>query len=277
MFNQQQLKTLQGIIDKKVSYQSKAKWLIELSHDTGIGLVKSSSVVFGIKDIESLANYLVANDFPIESLTSDFNDRIETSKHVGNEKITGNAVTHDRVLVLLPKQNYTLNNQLLPQGRAMDFTVDEVLSINFAEVLVIENLAAFLNIMQYPSLLSMLTNDSVLVFRGMAGCYSSKGMTSFLEKFTGKKVGWFDFDPAGIAVIGHKQFDSLLVPDLNELEKYLSANKLKSDPEKYSSQKKINTPPNLAEHSRFMEINRLALSQEYMMATDFKLEKIELE
>lgn len=276
MFNQQKLKTLQGIIAKKVSYQSKAKWLIELSHDTGIGLVKSGSVVFGIKDIESLANHLVANNYPIESRASDFNNRIEASKHVGNEKITANAVTHDRVLALFPKQNYTLNNQLLPKGRAMDLTVKEALSLNATEIVVVENLAVFLNAMQYPSLLSILSNHSVVVFRGMTGCYSLKGMSSLLEQFTGKKVGWFDFDPAGIAAIGHKQFDSLLVPELNELKKCLSANKLKSDPEKYSAQKKIKTPPNLAEHTRFMEINRLAVSQEYMIATDFKLEKVEL-
>ena len=101
-------------------------------------------------------------------------------------------------------------------------------------------------------------------------------MISLLEQFTGERVGWFDFDPAGIGVIGHKQFDSLLVPELNELEKCLNANKLKSDPEKYSAQKKINTPPNLARHTRFMEINRSAVSQEHMIATDFKLEKVEL-
>ncbi|MBO1924579.1 hypothetical protein [Thiomicrorhabdus sp. 6S3-12] len=276
MFNQQQLKTLQSIIAKRMSYQSKAKWLIGFCEDTGIGSVKSNIASFGIKDIEYLESYLIANGFPIESLSSDFDDRIEASKYVGNEKITSNAVTHEHVLALFPKRNYSLNHQNLPRGRALDLTVQEALSLNVKEVIVVENLAVFLNAIHYSNLLSMLSNHSMLIFRGMAGCYSLKGSVSLIGLFKGERVGLFDFDPVGLSAIGHKDLDSMLVPDLGELRDRLDKKTLVSDPMKYSSQKALTTSDSLNAHAEFINTNRLAVSQEYMIATNLKLEKINL-
>lgn len=277
MFNQQQLKTLQNIIAKRISYKSKAKWLIKFSTDTGIGLIKSGIVSFGINDIKSLESYLLANGFPIESNLSDFSDRIEASKSVGNEKITNNPVTHDRVLALFPEQGFFLNGEVMPKGRAMDMTVAEVLSLDVKSLVIVENLAVFLNAYRYPNLLSLVHRDSIIVFRGMAGCYSTKGTVKLLNDFKGEKVGFFDFDPAGISVLGHKQFDSVLVPCIKELSLALDQNRLISDPSKFSSQENVNVPVYLNNHTDFMEKNRLAVSQEFMIAKDFKLQKVKLD
>ena len=277
MFNQQQLKTLQNIIAKRISYKSKAKWLVKFSTDTGIGLIKSGMVSFGIKDIKGLESYLLANDYPIESNLSDFSDRIESSKSVGNEKITNNPVTHDRVLALFPEKDFFLDGEIMPKGRAMDMTVAEVLSLDFKSLVIVENLAVFLNAYHYPNLLSVVHRDSIIVFRGMAGCYSTKGTVKLLNDFTGEKVGFFDFDPAGISALGHKQFDSILVPCIQELSLAFDQNRLVSDPSKFFSQANVNVHVYLNNHADFMEKNRLAVSQEFMIAKDFKLQKVKLD
>jgi hypothetical protein len=274
MFSKKNICVLQEIIRKNIPYKSKSAWLIKLNEDTGIGTFKAGEVSFNLNDIKSLSNYLVINGFPTVSSESDFNDRIEAARHVGNEKITTNSVTHDRVLALFPNHSVKLGGQTLPKGRAMDLTIEEALTLNNSEMLVIENLAPFLNAQQYDNLTSLLPEDCVVVFRGMSGCYSSKAVIKLLSEFRSRKTGWFDFDPAGLALLGHDLFDCILLPNIDEMKEGLASGALISDPQKFYGQNNKNTPVKLERYKQFMQTNKLGMSQEYMFATNLKLDRV---
>ena len=271
------LKILQELVKKKLPYKGKKKWLAIFSDEVGIGDATGDTVEFDVRDIEAIKSYLISNNYSLESTSESFSDRIEASKNTGDEKISDSPVTQDRMLAMVMSGEHLLDNQRLPVGRVFDITIEELLSLNLRKVVVVENLAVFYRLAEYKELLSIVEDCSMFVFRGTRGIYSTTAPKKFCSGcFSGVRVGWFYYDPAGLNLTGNKHFDSVIVPTI----KFMKINKesIKDSPHLFYKQDHHKAPvsSNLQEHFDFMMKNQFAITQEHMLAIDMPVEEIRL-
>lgn len=275
----QQISTLQTIIRKRIPARKKAKWLVHFAHATGIGSVRNNAVELSITDIETLKGYFITQRIPLTFEDGDLSTRTTTAKVLSNEKIAQSSVTHCRYLALTLSNTLHIEKSMLPAGRAIDLTLEELLSLPLSRLIVVENLETFLNLRLYSNIQQFADDRTLFVFRGMKGCYSTKSLLSLMEQFEGERLGYFDFDPQGLIQCGHKGFDGVVVPEAGALTKLVMDGHLLSDNDKFTKQHHCTLSFNqesLKTHYEIAIKHKLALSQEYLSAIEAPLELIAL-
>lgn len=270
----QQISTLQSIIAKSIPTRKKAKWLVNFANETGIGRVKNNTVEVSLIDIEILRSYFAAQRIPLTFEGCDLSSRTATAETLSNEKLAHNSVTHCRYLALTLYDNLRIGDVTLPAGRATDVTLEELLYLPVSRLIVVENLETFLNIKAYNNITSLTDSNTLFVFRGMKGCYSTKSLSILLEQFDREVVGYFDFDPQGLIQCGHKCIDCVVVPEIKALSRLISDGNILSDYDKYAKQHQCTAlfeHEQLQAHYRLVNQHKLALSQEYLSSIDIPL------
>lgn len=215
--NKSQLLTLQAICQKGLPVEKSASaWLSRFVADEGIGQQTGSRIAFSFDDIQKIAIFLAVNDYQQSVTHEDFADRMATSAVVNDEKLATSPITQDRVLVKSLRLPFQVNNAVFPAGHGIEFRVSELITTEVSQVVLVENLAAFLTLQDYPELLKLLSPDALAVYRGGQGIFSAQGSHAYLSVYAGQKIGFFDFDPAGLCQLGLTGLDALILPSIEQ-------------------------------------------------------------
>jgi hypothetical protein len=213
MLNKSQLLTLQAICQKGLPVEKPASaWLSRLVLEEGIGQQLGARVVFRFEDIAKLKVFLAVHRYAQQVTDKDFADRMTVSAVLNDEKLATSPITQDRVLVKSLTSPFVVNGKTFSAGHGVEFRVSELIHAEVSQVIWIENLAVFLVLHEYFSQLDGLASDVLAVYRGGQGVLSAKGSQAYLSAYTGYKIGFFDFDPAGICQLGMMGFDALMLP-----------------------------------------------------------------
>lgn len=199
---------------------------------------------------------------------------------LNNEKLATSPITADRVLVKSLSLPFHINHQPFPARHGIEFRVEDLLNTQVSQVVVIENLAVFLALHDYPICLTDLSHDALAIYRGGQGLFSAQGSQAFLARYQGQKIGFFDFDPAGLCQLGMKHLSALLLPALADdaqcVQRLIDANK----PNVYADQqtqyqaclqKHIQQESILAPWCNMMQKHHLSVMQEIMISRHFPL------
>jgi NTP pyrophosphatase (non-canonical NTP hydrolase) len=246
-----------------------------------VGSISGKKIRLDFSDIKTLQSFLNKNGYGNKVESSNFSTRIEASKFVANEKLATAPVTSNRVFVKTVGSSFNCKAKTFPKGHGIEFMVEDVLKASFSQLLVVENLEVFLELDKYHRVTSILNEDCLLVYRGGKGFFSAKGVNALLEGFKGEKVGFFDFDPAGICQLGMKGLEAMVLPSLNEENAELL--KAISRQDRYFAQRNqyknaladlLNDSSNMADYATFLVKNELAVMQESLISRQIKLIKV---
>lgn len=278
-----QIKTLQHIVQKGLPVTKVlSKWMEDFHAEESIGSIHGKKIVFSYEDVLKVEAFLLHNDYPLDFDPNVLKSRSDTSAVFKDEK-RANAVTRERLFIAFPKRYFCSEGEFLPVGRGMDFTFDELNQLNPSQIVLLENLEIFLKAGQYKPLLDLLHEDSVFIFRGSKGFYSAEGTVEYFQSFARERIGFFDFDPAGICLIGHNFIDSIILPDLDltglEWKEYSSEESFAKQLHSYDRRlRKIasNLGDVRTEHAMNIHRNRIGITQERMFSAELSLIKINL-
>lgn len=282
--SKQQILTLQAICKKGIADQKSAsKWLVQLSQEEGVGQIRGKQISISYQDILKIRVFLELHGYGEEATQETFESRTEASKVFANEKLASSAVTDNRVFLKTTKHPIRLNGHLLPVGHGIEFRVNELDNLQASQIVLIENLDTFFEADRCDGLISLLNDDAVFVYRGGQGFFSAKGSQDLLNNFKGEKIGFFDFDPAGLCLLGVKGLDKVVVPDLNTvtIKELIGASRedrfFEQLPQYNSLLVNIaNSQSNLSMVGNQMKVHNLAVMQETLLSRDMQLVLVDL-
>lgn len=275
---QSQLLALQAMYQKGVPVERTASdWLLRFVEEEGIGQINGRKVSFSYDDMHKIGTFLSVNGYAQRLSADDFTDRMTLSRVLSDEKLAKAPVTQDRVLVKSLTNSFEVNGKLFPAGHGIEFRVSELLQAKPSQVLLVENLAAFLTLHDYATVRDCLAADVLVIYRGGQG-FSARASQHYLAQCQAERVGFFDFDVAGLCQLGVKGLDALLLPSLTQthLPKLLAANKeglfAKQLPQ-YGEQLKqlINAQSPLKAWAEQLYHHQLAVMQEAMLSRALSL------
>jgi hypothetical protein len=276
--NKSQLLALQAIHQKGLPVEKSASlWLARFVAEEGIGQVIGRKVVLSYDDMQKIGTFLSVNGYSQPLTADDFSDRMTMSRVHGDEKLARSPVTQDRVLVKSLTQSFQVNGKRFPAGHGIEFRVSELLQAKPSQVLLVENLAAFLTIQDYSAVSDCLLSDVLVIYRGGPG-FSAQASQRYLAECQAQVIGFLDFDAASLCQLGVKNLDGLLLPSIEQaqLPALLSASKegLFADHlAQYGAQlnQLIQKGESLKPWAELLCNNQLAVMQEAILSRGFPL------
>ncbi len=273
-----QVRELQAMSQKGLPCDKPASaWITRLAEEEGIGSLSGKKCFFTAKDLNKIAVFLRVNGYAQTVTETDFADRLTLAAKLNDEKLANQPVSQGRVMVKSFAKDFVVANQRFPSGHGIEFQVNELLNADIKQWFLVENLAVFLAIEQYPNLLNCLDKDCLVLYRGH-GMFTAQASQSLLRQSNASKIGFFDFDPAGLCQIGMSDLDALILPALDEanVKRLIEANKsgvFADQAFQYAKQLKslIDTNSPLSPWASVMFEHQLAVMQETLLARDVSL------
>jgi hypothetical protein len=218
----------------------------------------------------------------VDPLTSNITgDRLTVAARVRDEKWATRGVFADLIKVcsregIIPMLH---KDAVTPPGTLLEVDPHEIDASRLTSVTLIENGMAIRAWHQYP--LPANLNNTLAVYRGHDS--SAATVLQWLKSLPGevKKIGFFDFDPAGFGMAVDTQMDALIIPGC--LSKGLSKELIKGKNNKLSEFTKQRAKrPNLEEQLpegwkeawQWMENNQAAITQERLLVLEWPLELV---
>lgn len=280
--SKQQLQRLQKIVKDGIPIDIPLSQVWQDFYESEmIGSIQGKKLVFETSDLPKIEGFLDINGYPHTSTEDDFSSRTKAAESLPNEKMAITTVTHDRILVKSINESFELDGVTFPAFHGIEFQVEQALQLNVSQVVLIENLELFLKAEDYKQFTTLLNNDALLIYRGGTGIFSTKASVDFLQKFSRERIGFFDFDPAGLCRLGHKSLDSVILPNfecmsLNQLQRLSREDVFYQQLPKYQHclEELISSSCKLAEYALFMKEAQLAIMQEKLFSGRKDLIKI---
>jgi hypothetical protein len=271
--NNSQLLAIQAIHQKGLPVEKSASaWLERFVTEEGIGQINGRKVSFSYDDMQKIGTFLLVNGYGQPLTADDFSDRMTLSRVLGDEKLATSPVTQDRVLVKSLTEPFEVNGKVFPAGHGIEFRVSELLQAKPTQVLLVENLAAFLSLQDYSAVSDRLLPDALVIYRGGQG-FSAQASQCYLAQCQAQTIGFFDFDAAGLCQLGMKGLNAVLLPSIEQadLAALLSANKeglLAQQLAQYGAQlnQLIQTNESLKPWAELLCNNQLAVMQEAILS-----------
>lgn len=280
--SKQQLKKLQQIIQNAVPARLAVGKAWQNFYDSEmIGSLQGNQLIFDISDINKIKSFLEINGYPLTSQEKDFFSRTDAANSLPSEKMATKAVTDNRLLIKSINEPFQLDGVNFPPRHGIEFHVEQAIQIKASQIVLVENLELFLKAEDYQPFAKQLNPDALLVYRGGAGIFSTHASVNFLEKFSGERIGFFDFDPAGLCRLGHKHLDATILPDfecisLNKLKSWSREDVYYQQLSKYQSclDKMSHSTSEVSEFATLMKQSQLAIMQEKLLAENIELVQI---
>lgn len=272
-----QIKRLFDIANKGYRQTIKASsWMIGFCEYNHIGQIVDNQWHIEYYDIQLILEFLESSGFSVEMFDeSVLEKRGSASLYYDNEK-QADAVTSNRLMVACHSKT-SLNQDLLPVHRATMVTIDELLELSPSQIVVIENSETFYDISLHVNKIEhLITNDCVFVYRGGPG-HSTKAILTFIGKYSGEVIAFFDYDLASLCVLNIKGIHKIILPELEQVKK--RAKKL-NQPHLFSNQavqwlsqvKSISSeyPDSLlAEYCNYLIKHQFGVTQERLLETNY--------
>ena len=278
-------KAVQRLVSRAEKEAKLNKTWQQIHDDTGIGVVIGDRISFTLEDRSLLREYIKRKTGldPFGQGQQIPKRRVEAAFVTTDEKGFGVPVFSQllRVARITSKPINTVHGEaVLPAGSFLSVPATS-LNISDEVVVVVENgdLMCSLDRLGWPDSIQ----DALFVYRGH-GQDASELISLIARSSPLKKVGFFDFDPAGLllgieSTIG---FDSLILPDLGEVFADMSSLQLINKTSAFWKQSEqlnqlIRKIPNtLSVPLLKIQENQLAIMQEHMCAHNLALQEWKL-
>lgn len=179
----------------------------------GIGTASGSRVLYGVNDIEAARRALAVRGIPLDQAEGGFS-RSEAGGGL-SEKNGARAVTDGLVAVIC----LNMDGKTTEPGSFTAVHWEEAAEWSFDCILECENLEAFLRLSEYRWLNGFIRGRAVLaVYRGGPHFFRPGAAASLLARLEKPVLGFYDFDPAGLAIAaGEPNLEDLCLPEWGEL------------------------------------------------------------
>lgn len=205
--------SVQNVIQNRTFKVSANKVWKELHDELGIGELSPKHLTLSPKDHDVLRNW-----FKLESGTDPLNtnihgDRLDVANVTRDEKWSSEAVFSGMVKVnaatgVIPLKQ---GDAVTPAGTLLEVNSSDLDMERIKRVVMVENgiIARHWHRSCFPSDLS----DAVMIYRGN-GSNETKTVRKWIEHLppTIMKIGYLDFDPAGIGIAIDYKMDAILIP-----------------------------------------------------------------
>lgn len=185
----------------------------EIHDELGIGSVSSKHLLLNPEDHEKLRKWalLEAGADPLTAKIS--GDRLEVASQVSDEKWATESVFSGMIQVNMRSGEIpmTHGNAVTPPGTLLSVAASEILVEENSTVVLVENgiVARYWHQCRVPAELS----KALMVYRGHTG--DAETVREWLGSLPVgvMKVGYFDFDPAGLGMAVDYGVDAILIPN----------------------------------------------------------------
>ena len=185
----------------------------EIHDESGVGKLTSTHLLFSAEDHEKLREW-ISREAGADPLTTNITgDRLQAAAAVRDEKWASETVFSGmmQVNVISGVVPLAQGDAITPPGTLLEVSAKEVLIDRIDTIVLVENGAVSRNWHQcrIPAGLS----QALMVYRGHGA--AEKTVLRWLGQLppTIRKVGYFDFDPAGFGMAVDYRMNSILIPD----------------------------------------------------------------
>ena len=214
----------------------------DMHDELGIGSISKKQLLLTHKDHEKLRNW-TAHEVGADPLTTKIiGDRLEAAALVKNEKWATEGVFSRmiRVSKLSGEIPLTQGNAVTPRGTLLSVSASDILVNKITSVILVEN--GIVARYWYKSLVPEDLAAALIVYRGHGSEAEATRTWLYNLPTDIKKIGYFDFDPAGLGIAVDYNMDAILIPDPLNDELIEGTN---NKPETHGKQ--LTNRPNLAE------------------------------
>lgn len=185
----------------------------EIYNELGVGEVLGKNLNLSKDDHQTLRNWFFKNS-GIDPLTDDVpGDRLEVAKVTNNEKFSSIPVFNGFISICSRQKEISLQQgtATTPRGTLLRVKSSDITFAPSDKVVVTENGMAALHWHDFS--IPGDVEESIMVYRGHDN--EAQHVSRFLKSLPSSvlKIGFFDFDPAGIGMAVDYDCDAILIPD----------------------------------------------------------------
>lgn len=220
-FTAVQISFLQRLVDERVHSRQAKATARYFSENFSFGRVVGSRVEYTEAHFTAIERLLVANQLPVKALSSGAT-RAEAAEYGGMSEKAFSVAPHANSVAVKSIGGCSLDSYSLhtPQSAYMVLTVEQAMRVTCERIMVVENLETFRALQEYfwidrkgLAVLAIYRGEKDLPNRNAAEVVRSRPEQIW---------GFFDFDPAGLAMgnsLPTDRLERLLLPNWEWLER----------------------------------------------------------
>lgn len=216
-----QIAFLQRLVDERPQSRQSSAAASYFSEHFSLGRVAGSRVEYSDAHFAAAERLLVANQLPVRALGAAA-PRARAAEYGGMSEKDFSVAPHANSVAVKGLGNCRFDGHGLhtPQGAYMVLTVEQAMRVTCERIMVVENLETFRGLQDYAWIdrrgLAVLA-----IYRGDKDV-PNKDAAELIRSRAEPIWGFFDFDPAGLAManaLPGDRFERLILPDRGVLEK----------------------------------------------------------
>lgn len=216
-----QISFLQRLVDERPPSRQTGETAVFFFEHFSLGRVAGSKVEYSDAHFAAAERLLVANKLPVRALGTG-TTRAQAAEYGGmSEKDFSVAPNANSVAVKGLGNCYFDGHGLhTPQGAYLVLTVEQAMRVTCKRIMVVENLETFRSLQDY-TWIDRRGFAVLAIYRGDKDV-PNKDAAELIRSRAEPIWGFFDFDPAGLAManaLPGDRFEQLLLPDYGWLEK----------------------------------------------------------
>lgn len=185
----------------------------EIHDESGVGYISAKHLVLSAEDHSKLREWVLLEAGADPLITKVGGDRLDAASVVRDEKWATDTVFAGMMQVNVISGAVPLKqgDAITPLGTLLSVTAADVLADRIDAVILVENgiVARHWHKCRFPSELS----NALMVYRGHGA--EGKTVRQWISELPPavQKIGYFDFDPAGLGMVIDYNMGAILIPD----------------------------------------------------------------
>lgn len=270
-FSAVQVSFLQRLVEERASNRQLGPTANYFSEHFSLGRVVGSRMEYTDAHFSAAESLLFANQLPLKALGSGIS-RAQAAQYGGMSEKNFSLAPHANSVAVkgLGRCGFDGHELHTPQGAYLVLTVAQALRVTCERIMVVENLETFRNLQDY-TWIDRRGLTVLVIYRGEKDL-PNKDAAELIRSRPESIWGFFDFDPAGLAManaLPDERFERLLLPNCAWLEKAADSPRGRQlfDQQLSSYGNALNdaTRPEIAAAWGLMKRLRSAVTQERMM------------
>ena len=200
------------VYNRTLSVPVNAVWQ-KIYDETSIGSISSMQLLLTVEDHKKLRDWVI-HEIGTDPLTTKISgDRVEVATISRDEKFANENVFSGMLWANKPSGEIPLiqGNAVTPEGTLISVTTDDILMDDIKTIVIVENGIVARN--WYKCIVPDDLATALIVYRGHGELAST--VRAWLASLNTdiKKIGYFDFDPAGLGIAVDYNMEAILIPD----------------------------------------------------------------
>lgn len=215
-----QISFLQRLVDERPPSRQISAAAIFFSEHFSLGRVAGRRVEYTDAHLAAAERMLVANQLPVRAFGTGVT-RAQAAEYGGMSEKEFSVAPHANSVAVkgLGSCRFDGHGLYTPQGAYMVLTVEQAMRVTCDRIMVVENLETFRRLQDY-TWIDRLGFAVLAIYRGDKEV-PNKNAAELIRSRAEPIWGFFDFDPAGLAManaLPGERFERLLLPDYGWLE-----------------------------------------------------------